>query len=172
MVGTRAGGGSAGAKTGESVAEEISEKMEEMEDIIGLLKAKEDEMETLLDGARAKAVRIKEETVTMADGIKVEAAANMVAEVVLLRKDEAARLALEVSRIEERGSTDAEKLARTARKKKDEAVRLVFEVLTNTRGVAGGAANTKRSAASAGQGAAKAPMKNGKKGRGKTGGGE
>lgn len=122
--------------------------MEEIEDIIGLLKAKEGEMEELLKAARAKALRIKEDTVAMAAEVKAKATSDMVTEAGRLRTEEAARLALEVSRIEERGKADAQKLGQRARTKKDEAVRLVFEALTggvttSRQGVQGGKTKVK-----------------------------
>lgn len=95
------------------------------DDVLSRLKAKEEEMEALLDEAKRKAASIKEEAVKRAGEIREEAARRTEAELAGAASDEKAAMDKEVEEIWREGHAAARALREKGEARKDRAVEAV-----------------------------------------------
>ncbi|MFQ5735312.1 MAG: hypothetical protein ACE5GY_00435 [Thermodesulfobacteriota bacterium] len=96
------------------------------EDLLSDLKEKEDELETLLEGARLKAAAIKEEALEKARKLKEAKATELDEELAAMAVERDAAIKEEVERIEREGASALAELRSVCEKNIDRAVEEVL----------------------------------------------
>ncbi|MDP2689929.1 MAG: hypothetical protein Q8P48_07430 [Deltaproteobacteria bacterium] len=104
------------------------------EDILSDLKAKEEELEVLLEGARTKALAIREEALRKARELKEAKAVELESELAAISEEREAAIREEAGRIEREGEAAAAKLKATGEKNMDRAVEEVIRFITGAGG--------------------------------------
>lgn len=100
------------------------------ENIIDKLKAKEDEMESLVAGARKKAAAIREEAVRKAMELKKSGAAGIEEELSRMKKTAMDEVDLEVRKIDAEAEAAAKVITAAGAERKEEAVRVVARLIS------------------------------------------
>ncbi len=110
------------------------ERLRMPEDIFSDLKAKEEELEVLLEGARTKALAIREEALRKARELKEAKAVELESELAAISEEREAAIREEAERIEREGEAAAAKLKATGEKNMDRAVEEVIRFITGAGG--------------------------------------
>ncbi len=104
------------------------------EDLLSDLKEKEDELEALVEGARIKAVSIKDSALNAARALKESKTADLEAELASMAAGQEDVIRAEVEKIEREGEAEVERMRAAYEQNIDRAVEEVIRYITGANG--------------------------------------